>query len=476
MKLKKVLFIVLFMAEVFSGLAQNSSYAVIYIHRLKKSTNAGVTYTVFYNDVSKGTMTGVDLSITQDSKGCWLIAKQEQPGKFYVKIFKGSQEIDKIVVNAVAGKSYFVEFNPAAGYDVKPLKLLSYKEGHDQLASADKKEFKIIDSDLNSVVETERNLILDDIAEDNNTNTNSNQTTNNTVVQNNKTNNTKVVENQTTATENTNITKSIVKADVDINIPAAVTSNSNRYALIIGNEDYAKYQNDLNTEANVEFAENDARMFKEYVVKTLGTPEKNVTLLINATTSQMKQGLTKINLLEKNSAGKADIIFYYAGHGLPDETTKEPYMIPVDVNGAALDDAIKLKDAYAKLTEFPAQKVTVFLDACFSGGGRNQSLNSTRAIKINPKVIEMPAKIIVFAGTSGEQSASPYKEKQHGLFTYFLLKKLQETKGNLTYKDLGNFLVEKVALESVLINNKEQNPQIIVSPDLKNTWETWKFK
>lgn len=36
---------------------------------------------------------------------------------------------------------------------------------------------------------------------------------------------------------------------------------------------------------NVDYAENDARIFKEYVVKTLGVPEDQVKLLINATTN-----------------------------------------------------------------------------------------------------------------------------------------------------------------------------------------------
>jgi hypothetical protein len=267
-----------------------------------------------------------------------------------------------------------------------------------------------------------------------------------------------------------------VESETDTDIPTSKQINENRYALIIGNEDYSKFQPDLKSEANVDFAENDARIFSQYVIKTLGTPESNVTLLINATAAQMKQGLAKLNLIAKNSNGKAEVLLYYAGHGLPDENTKEPYMIPVDVNASTIDQAIKLDDAYNKLTEFPVMKATVFLDACFSGGARNQALQSSRAIKINPKQVSIPSKLVVFTSCSGDQSSLPYKDKGHGIYTYFLCKKLQDTKGDITYKELGDYLKDKVSLESVVVNSKEQNPQTIVNPELQDTWESWKLK
>jgi len=263
--------------------------------------------------------------------------------------------------------------------------------------------------------------------------------------------------------------------DVDKNIPINQIQKPNTFALIIGNEDYRSYQLDLSGEVNVDFAENDARIFRVYAINTLGVPERNVIMLINGTSGQMHQALTRINLIAKNTKGEANLIFYYAGHGLPDEVTKEPYLIPVDVSGKDLSQAIKLKDVYSKLNEHPNKRVTMFLDACFSGGARSQGLLAARAVKVKPKEQQLKGNLIVFTASSGEESSLPYKEKYHGMFTYFLLKKLQESKGNITYKELSDYLNEKISLESVLVNSKEQNTQTNVSPDATNIWKNWNF-
>lgn len=264
--------------------------------------------------------------------------------------------------------------------------------------------------------------------------------------------------------------------DVDKNIPLNPTKNPYRFAVIIGNEDYSSFQKDLSSEVNVAYAVNDATIFKEYAAKTLGVPEENVTLLLNAKAMDMNRAIKKINLLSKNTNGKAEIIFYFAGHGFPDEQTKEPYLMPVDVSGSELDFAIKLSDLYKQLTEYPCQKVTVFLDACFSGGARNQGLIAARGVKIKPKEGLMKGKMVVFSASSGDQSSLPYKEKKHGLFTYFLLKKFQETMGVLTYKSMSDYLTEQIGVKSIIINNKEQNPQTNVSEEAQDLWGIWSFK
>ena len=84
--------------------------------------------------------------------------------------------------------------------------------------------------------------------------------------------------------------------------------------------------------------------------------------------------------------------------------------------------------------------------------------------------------MVIFAATSEDQSALPYKDKQHGMFTYFLLKKLQETKGDVSYGTLEEYIRNNVSIESLKINSKAQDPKANVSQQAKSEWETWKLK
>ncbi len=269
------------------------------------------------------------------------------------------------------------------------------------------------------------------------------------------------------------------KSDVDQSIPITPSQFPYRFALIFGNEDYSSHQVELGGEINVAFARNDASAVKEYCIKTMGVPDENVIFLLDATTGQMNQAISKANKLIKATQGKATFYVYYAGHGLPDEVTKEAYLMPVDVSGKNANEGILLKSFYEKLTEFPSERVTVFIDACFSGGARNQGLLAARGVKINPKVDAdgaITGKLVVFSASSGEQSSLPYKAQQHGIFTYYLLKKLKESGGNVTYAELSEYITEKVSLQSLLINDKEQNPKVNVSTNSQEVWKTWTIK
>ena len=203
----------------------------------------------------------------------------------------------------------------------------------------------------------------------------------------------------------------IGQSDVDVNIPISNMHNKKTFALVIGNEDYSSFQMDLNTDTNVDFATIDARTFKKYLINTLGVPNENITLLVNATAGQMKQSIARLSAIAEAYEGEAKLIFYYAGHGLPKEDTHDPYLIPVDVSSTNLDYALKLEDVFNKLTEHKSERVTVFLDACFSGGARNQGLVAARGIRIKPKSPFVEGNLIVFSASTEDQTAHPYKEK-----------------------------------------------------------------
>jgi hypothetical protein len=276
--------------------------------------------------------------------------------------------------------------------------------------------------------------------------------------------------NITTSNNTISIGKSIVDSDIPKNRKV-----SNRYALVIGNEDYKSMQKTLSSEQNVDYAANDAEIFKDYALKTLGVPEENLHFMINATAGQMHQEIDLITKIVGKIGTNAELIVYYAGHGFPDEQTKTPYLIPVDVTASNLSSAIKLEDFYTKLSSTNASKIIVFLDACFTGGGRNKSLVSSRGIKIKPKQGSLSGNLVVFSASNGDQSSLPFHAEKHGMFTYHLLKRLKDTKGSTTFGELYTYLEEKVSLESLKVNRTEQAPKINVSSQVKSQWLNWKF-
>ena len=260
---------------------------------------------------------------------------------------------------------------------------------------------------------------------------------------------------------------------VDRDIPYNPYKNPNRVALIIGNENYSRT---LNAEVNVPFARNDANVFKQYAVKVLGVDEeKNLFYLTDVTAGEMKKHIDLVTKLIEKIGPSAELMFYYAGHGYPGEGTNIPYLIPVDVDATNLQSAIRLSEVYEKFGNSGAKRITVFLDACFSGGGRNQGLLAARGIKIKPKDESIRGNIVVYSASSGKQSSLAYKKEQHGMFTYFLLKKLQETRGNVNYSELADYIKQNVGIESLRENGKEQDPEVNISPAVQDVWKIWKI-
>ena len=268
-----------------------------------------------------------------------------------------------------------------------------------------------------------------------------------------------------------NIETASLRSDVDKDIPSGLPINTKKYALIIGCEDYTKYQTGLDKEVNVDFAANDAKVFAEYAEKTLGFPKDQINTLIDATGAQIKQAITRLIKSIEIEKGQAEVVFYYSGHGLPDEETKQAFLIPVDVNGNNPKDGISLVSLYADLIKFESKKVTVVLDACFSGGARNKELVALKGVKVKPRIDAVPGNILVLSSSKGNESSAVYKEKQHGYFTYFLLKNLKEYHGKQAF-GLSYDLIKYNVSKEVIKINKTQTPDVIPSPIIGENWKT----
>ena len=257
---------------------------------------------------------------------------------------------------------------------------------------------------------------------------------------------------------------------VDNNIPLAASSNSTTFAVIIGNEKYTRVD-------KVPFAQNDAKIFAEYCKKTLGLPAKNVKVYENATYGTMIGAVSDIQKIAKAFKGDISIIFYYAGHGIPDEATGDGYLLPIDADGLNMRVCYPLSQLYNDLGSMQARSVTCFMDACFSGAQRGSGMVvAARGVAIKAKNDHPTGNTVVFTAATDKQTAYPYEEKGHGMFTYYLLKKLCDTKGDCTLGELGSYICDEVAKQAVVTNGKEQTPVVLTSAGVTDSWRMMKLK
>lgn len=257
--------------------------------------------------------------------------------------------------------------------------------------------------------------------------------------------------------------------EIDTKIILNPSNNTNTFAIVIGNE---KYKN----EVDVPFANNDSKIFSQYVEKTLGVPHDQIKFIENAGYNDIRIAANWLVQAMQVCRGKGKAIVYYAGHGIPNESDLSSYLLPVDGIGNDPGSAYSLKDLYDKLGGVEAQSITIFLDACFSGSKREDGmLASARGVALKTKQSAPKGNMVVFSAAQGDETAYPYKDKQHGMFTYFLLKKLQETKGEVTLGELCDYLTEEVGRESFVKNGKMQTPTTTPSTKATN-WRNWKLK
>lgn len=260
---------------------------------------------------------------------------------------------------------------------------------------------------------------------------------------------------------------------IDIDIPASGVTNSKTYAIIIGNENYKSPQ-----VTKVSYADNDAYIFRRYCESTLGIPAKNIQLLRDATANEMRSALRKVKKTAAAFDSDINFIFYYAGHGLPDNDGQRPLLLPSDADaGSHPDECFSLSRLYEDIEEMEPNMAFVMLDACFSGMTRDGGFidPDKRRAAMNPRFNSPKGNTIVLSASSEAQTAQPFTDKRHGLFTYHLLSQLQKTKGNITLGELARNVQNEVKRQSA-VSGEIQEPQIAVSPSIEQSWGDLKLR
>lgn len=259
---------------------------------------------------------------------------------------------------------------------------------------------------------------------------------------------------------------------VDTIIPEGVYVRNDTYALVFGNQNY-RFAPD------VPYAIHDARVFALYCQKLLGIPSQNIHVCEDATKQMiLEDEFDWVRSIRDRDVKK--LIVYYAGHGVPDISDgNKSYLLPTDVRDTKPRNGIALSDFYALLGDLAFNQTTVFLDACFSGMNRdNKSVNEElrgAAVEAQDGAIEQ-GNLIVFSAAQGNETAQGYSEQGHGLFTYYLLKELQESGSNIMYGPLSDDLIQNVSKQAPLLRlRKPQTPTVSVSDSVADDWRYMQF-
>lgn len=260
-------------------------------------------------------------------------------------------------------------------------------------------------------------------------------------------------------------------SDIDLDIPIGKTTRNNTYCVIIANENYLK-----SSTPEVAYASVDGATFSKYCSTTLGVPKENIKEIIDASYLEMKgvfewmEGVAKVE-------NDPNFIVYYAGHGVPDEKGN-CYLLPIDGDINKPSDGYSLKSLYQTLGEITTNSALVLIDACFSGNDRNDvsmTDGTKRGFVREVKNDIVTGNVIALTAASNTETALAYNEKGHGLFSYYLMKKLQETKGNVTFGELHDYIRKEVLRRSVILMSKQQTPDAHPSVNIQNSWKNLKF-
>ena len=257
---------------------------------------------------------------------------------------------------------------------------------------------------------------------------------------------------------------------VDRGVPQTNKKNEETFAFIIANENYANA-------LRGDFSCNDGKVFSEYCKKTFGLPEHNIRYYEDATYGNILKAIQGAKDIIEAYDGDVQIIFYYAGLGAVDDKTQEGYLLPVDVSlGSLATTGYSVRKLVHELSEIKTKMSLILLDTSFSGTDRSgKRLEVNRGVQITAKKIIPSNHTIVCTASTSKESAFCSKSLGHGLFTYALLDKLKNSKGECTLKELIDSAVSVVKKESVKQFSIIQTPVVTVSSDFLSQWEHLKF-
>ena len=186
-----------------------------------------------------------------------------------------------------------------------------------------------------------------------------------------------------------------------------------RWAIVVGVNHYEDQRI-----RDLDFSASDAKMVAETLEQS-GLYERVYLYAdgIEDAEPTLKNVLGKIKAVA-DSAGPDDmILFYFSGHGFPDEDEGHNYLAVKDTDPELLlKFGIGLQEVYEFLNESKARAKVILLDACHSGARKDKAGD----VLMQGDYTYNGEGSVTLASSKFEQSSYEWNEKQAGVFTWFL--------------------------------------------------------
>lgn len=265
-------------------------------------------------------------------------------------------------------------------------------------------------------------------------------------------------------------------SDVDKNIPKTTEINNSLHVMIIANQNYRNEQ-------SVSTSLSDGRMMKEYCMKTLGVPEKNISLKEDRTNAEMQADIEAFaKTIRYNSNDK--FIFFYFGHGMRDKEPQvnDAYLMPIDGSSLRLDKTgLSRNWMMQEFSKSKPKQLVVYLESCFSGATSEDIMlkyaENSSGLRLSDDVSSnFSGNIILLTASSKAQTANAYPSQRHNVFTYEFLKALQNNKGNVNWETMFDTVKKNTSKTAWNELGRDQEPSITISTTLGDNWKKWSVK
>jgi hypothetical protein len=259
--------------------------------------------------------------------------------------------------------------------------------------------------------------------------------------------------------------------------PQPCRANENAYGIIIGNRDYESVP-------RVDYALNDAKLMEQYFVNMFGIPPRHI---IGGVHTNLKIIDLKALLGSREAISdienqikypqQSELYIYYSGHGIPlaitDDYGNTKYISAIIGIDYKSDHrplySYRLDELYANLQTMGFKRVTIFIEACFSGqsGDPNNPLTPYESAAGLDTELLQQANFAKFRAAGADQIANSDPVAGHGIFTAVLLEGLQSradmnADGQITNGEMANYLDANVSNRARRLPSKPlQNPSFM---------------